>query len=76
MAKDPHLDRKQESDLFDYLARHRPLKDWLESQVAEQVRILKVNPNLDQLLKAQGQVQCLQLMLDKLVAAESAARRN
>lgn len=70
------MDRKQEAELWDHLCRQRRLKEWLSEQLQSQHEILVVNPNVDQLRIAQGRAQMVQLMLDKLDAAESAAKRQ
>lgn len=70
------MDRKHEAELFDHLCRQRRLKEWLDEQMRSQHEILVVNPNVDQLRIAQGRAQMIQLMLDKLNAAESAAKRQ
>lgn len=69
------MTREQETQLFDYLCRHRPLKEWVEAQLAKQVEILLVNPDRDTILKAQGAAGFVKLFQDKLTAAESAAKR-
>ena len=69
------MTREQEQQLFDHLCRHRPLRKWLEAQMAEQVRILLVNPDNDMLRKAQGAAQFIKSFQDRLAAAESAAKR-
>jgi len=69
------MDRSKEAALFDNLYRNQPLRDWLEAQLADQVKILLVNPQHEAILKAQGAAAFLRLMQDKLTAAESAANR-
>jgi len=61
-------------ELFDYLCRHRPLATWLREQRDTQVKILVVNNDIDTIKQAQGQARFLDLMLDKLAAAEQAAK--
>lgn len=70
------MDRNKETELFDHLCRTPRLKEWLADQLASQYKILVVNPDVEQLRKAQGQAQFIQHMLDKLTAAESAAKRQ
>lgn len=68
------MDRAKEAELFDHLARYPRVKEWLQGQMASAVEILLVNPDIDVLRKAQGRAAFIQLMLDKLVSAESAHR--
>lgn len=70
------MDRSKEAELFDHLCRLPRLKEWLAEQLASQYKILVVNPDVEQLRKAQGHAQFIQLMLDKLATAESAAKRQ
>lgn len=69
------MTRDQELALFESLCRSRPLKEWLDAQLAEQLKILLVNPDFDNLRKAQGAAQFIKSIMDKLTAAESAAQR-
>jgi hypothetical protein len=68
------MTREKEAILMDYLCRHKPLMEWLADQMAEQVKILVVNPSHEHILKAQGAAGFIKLMQDKLTAAESAAK--
>lgn len=70
------MTRENEARLFADLCRSRPLKEWLDAQLAEQVKILLVNPDFDNLRKAQGAAQFIKSIMDKLTAAESAAQRQ
>lgn len=69
------MDRAKEAELFDYLARHRPLKEWLEKQLAEQMAILLINPDHSVIRKSQGAAEFITRMQDRLSAAEKAAKR-
>lgn len=69
------MDRKIESELFDRLFRERRLQEWLREQLDAQMKVLVVNPDMEQIRKAQGSAQFITAMLDKLSAAESAAKR-
>ena len=69
------MDKVKESELFAYLCRHRPLKEWLEHQLKRQVDVLMVNPDRDVILKAQAACAFIKTVLDKLEAAEAAAKR-
>jgi hypothetical protein len=68
--------RDQETQLFDHLFRHRPLREWLDQQLAEQVKVLLVNPDMDTIRKAQGAAAFIKSMQDRLAAAESAVKRQ
>lgn len=68
--------REQEAKLFDYLCRHAPLREWLDQQLAEQIKVLLVNPDIDTIRKAQGAAAFVKSMQDRLSAAESAAKRQ
>lgn len=70
------MTRDQESQLFDHLFRHRPLREWLEQQMAEQVKVLLVNPDIDTIRRAQGAAGFIKSIQDRLAAAESAAKRQ
>lgn len=70
------MTRDKEAQLFDHLFRHRPLKEWLEQQMADQVKILLVNPSHESILKAQGAAGFIKLVQDKLAAAETSANRQ
>ena len=70
------MERRYEAELFDYLCRQRKLREWLEEQLDTQLKILVVNPDVEQLRLAQGRAQMLQTILDRLTAAETAAKRQ
>ena len=70
------MTREKEAILFDYLARHKPLREWLEGQFQRQIEILLVNPDHAAIVKAQGASGFIKTMLDRLDAAESAAKRQ
>ena len=69
------MDKKSETDLFEYLARHPKVADWAKSQLDEQIKVLMQNPSHEAILKAQGAAAVYKLMLDKLVAAKAALSR-
>jgi hypothetical protein len=69
------MDRAQEAALFARLISERRLKEWLADQLAGQVKILLVNQDVEALRKAQGSAQFIQAFLDRLTAAETAARQ-
>lgn len=68
------MTRDQETELFDLLMRHPRFGEWVQSQLDDQIKVLLVNPNLDQLHKAQGASTVYRSMLDKLAAAKAALR--
>lgn len=70
------MDRAKETELFDHLCRTPRLKEWLQEQFDEQTAILVVNPDVEQLRKAQGRAQFAKNMIDKLTAAEAAAKKR
>jgi phosphoribosylpyrophosphate synthetase len=70
------MTRDKEAQLFDYLCRHKPFKEWLAVQMARQVEILLVNPDHGALQRAQGAAGFIKLMTEKLTAAESVANRQ
>lgn len=70
------MTREKEAILFDYLCRHKPLREWLEDQLQRQVEILLVNPDHASVVKAQGASGFIKGFLDRLAAAESAAKRQ
>lgn len=69
------MERTKEVELFEWLSRNSRVKEWLADQMADQVKILVVNPDVEALHRAQGRAQFIQQMLDRLIAAEFAARR-
>lgn len=69
------MDRLTEADLFTRLAGERRLKEWLQSQLDAQVKVLMVNPDVEVLRKAQGASAFITQVMDKLTAAEKAAKR-
>lgn len=70
------MDRAKETELWDHLARTPRLREWLQEQFDEQTAILVVNPDVEQLRKAQGRAQFAKAMIDKLAAAEAAAKKR
>lgn len=70
------MDRAKEAELFDHLCRTPRLKEWFQEQYDEQTAILVVNPDVEQLRKAQGRAQLLKQFMDKLTAAEAAAKKR
>lgn len=69
------MDRNKEAELFDHLCRYTRVREWFEEQLGTQIKVLTVNPDIEQLRKAQGAAQFINVVLDKLKAAESAAKR-
>lgn len=70
------MDRAVETKMWGDLWRHRPLKEYLEEQLQAQYEILAVNPDVEKLRMAQGRAQFIKQMLDRLTAAESAAKKQ
>jgi len=69
------MTREQESELFQHLVRNPRVAEWAQGQLDEQIKVLMLNPNVEQLMKAQGAASVYKLMLDKLVAAKTALTR-
>lgn len=70
------MTKEQEAKLFDHLMRVPQFKQWVLGQMDKQVEVLKMNPDHATILKAQGACSMLKLILDRLDAAESAAKRQ
>lgn len=68
------MNRSVESQLFDWLTRHRPLKEWLQAQLDSQINTLVASNDIELLRKAQGQAQFIRMMIEKLDAAEKLAK--
>ena len=62
--------------LFDYLCRHKPLAQWLREQREAQVTVLVSNNDINMVKQAQGQARFIDSMLNKLDAAEQAAKKR
>jgi len=69
------IDRKDEVELFAFLARQTKLRDWLNSKLEAELKVLVQNQDVEQLRKAQGKAQLLQHMLELLDKAPAAARQ-
>lgn len=70
------MERTKEAELFEHLCRTPRLREWLQEQFDEQTAILVVNPDVEQLRRAQGRAQFVKALLDKLTAAEAAIRKR
>jgi hypothetical protein len=68
--------QQETATLFDYLCRHKPLAQWLVEQRDTQIKILVSNNDINMIKQAQGQARFIELMLDKLNAAEQAAKKR
>ena len=55
-----------DKELFDQLRNNRRLIDYLKRQLDKEVKILVVNPSIDQLRIAQGRAQAYSGLLEKL----------
>lgn len=69
------MNREHEIELFQHLVRTQRLTDWVQEQLDEQVKILLVNPNIEQLHRAQGSASVYKGLLEKLAAAKVALQR-
>lgn len=69
------MDKTQENELFAHLNRTPRFRQWLELQLAQQDKVLRVNPDREQILRTQGTAQTYLSLLDKLNAADSASKR-
>lgn len=67
---------EKEAQLFDYLCRHRPLKEWLEDQRKPLIATLVSAVDIEQIRRAQGQMQLIDRIVTRLDAAESAAKQR
>lgn len=70
------MTRDKEAQLFDYLCRHKPLREWLEGQLKRHVSVLMVNADHAALMKAQGACAFINAFLDRINAAEESAKRQ
>lgn len=70
------MTRDKEAVLFDWLVRHKPLREWLNDQLTKQVEILMSSREHDVLMKTQGVAWFIKDMLSRLDAAESAASKR
>lgn len=68
--------KQDEIELFDYLSRQPRFKDWLNSKIAEDMKILVQSNDIDQLRKAQGRAALLDSMLKLMDAASAALRKK
>ena len=69
------MDKKAENELFEHLVRIPKVVDWFQGQLDEQIKVLLVNPNTEQLHKAQGAAAAYKTVLDRLAAARAALTR-
>jgi len=68
------MDQAKTKELFDWLCRHRPLKEWLQSQLDQQMKTLVASNDIEMLRQAQGQARFINSMIEKLDAAEKLAK--
>lgn len=68
------MDAVKTNELFDYLCRHRPLKEWLQGQLASQTETLVASNDIERIRQAQGQARFIKSMIEKLDAAEKSAK--
>lgn len=69
------MTRDEESELFQYLVRNQRFVEWVGTQLDEQIKVLMVNPHMEQLHKAQGACAVYKSMQEKLTAAKAALSR-
>ena len=67
------MNKADELELFEYLARQRKFRDWIESKITEDTSVLVQVLDIDQLRRAQGRVGLLQSIV-KLMDAAAAKR--
>lgn len=67
------MNKADELELFEYLARQRKFRDWIDSKITEDTSVLVQALDIDQLRRAQGRVGLLQSMV-KLMDAAAAKR--
>lgn len=67
---------EKETQLFDYICRHRPFREWLEDQRKPLIATLSSAIDIEQIRRAQGQMQFIDRIVARLDAAESAAKQR
>jgi hypothetical protein len=69
------IDRKDELELFAFLARQSKLRDWLNNKLDTELKVLVQNSDVEQIRRAQGKAQLLQHILELLDKAPTAVRQ-
>ncbi|OYW94374.1 MAG: hypothetical protein B7Z13_04795 [Caulobacterales bacterium 32-67-6] len=69
------IDRKDELELFSFLARQPKLREWVNAKLDIELRVLVQNGDVEQLRRAQGKAQLLQHILELLDKAPAATRQ-
>lgn len=69
------IDRNEELELFDFLARQPKLREWINAKLDMELRVLVQNSDVEQLRKAQGKAQLLQQMIELMDKAPAAVRQ-
>lgn len=69
------IDRKEELELFAFLARQPKLREWVNAKLDTELRVLVQNSDVEQLRRAQGKAQLLQHILDLLDKAPAAVKQ-
>jgi hypothetical protein len=69
------IDRKDELELFAFLARQSKLRDWLNNKLDTELKVLVQNSDVEQIRRAQGKAQLLQHILELLDKAPAAVRQ-
>lgn len=68
------IDKTEELELFRFLSSQPRLKEWLQSKLDMELRVLVSNNDADQIRRAQGRAQLLQTMIDLLDKSHTATR--
>lgn len=69
------IDRKDELELFAFLARQPKLREWVNVKLETELRVLVQNSDVEQLRRAQGKAQLLQHIIDLLDKAPAAVEQ-
>ena len=67
--------KPDEIELFDNLARNNRLREWLESKLDVETKVLYQSSDIDQLRRAQGRAQAWQTMLELMDKAPAVMKR-
>jgi hypothetical protein len=70
------MTKQDELELFDYLSRQHKLRDWLNRNLAADMKVLVQSNDIDQLRKAQGRAGLLEKMLALMDAAPAALKKQ
>jgi hypothetical protein len=67
--------KADELELFDHLSRNSKFRDWLDSKLEEDMKVLVQSNDMVQIHKAQGRAGLLNQMLRLLNEAPAAVKR-